>query len=303
MKTTKKKIAKKGIAWLLLLLPVAQASDAAQITKDFDSPAPPDHAMAQEVLNRALDNQYQGRFHADMELVRSSYLNGMQRLTGTIKVGDTPLDKWIYVGNDHEGFTYRSEGQGAEQWVINQNNQRIRRLANRQSKKSALGSVLSYEDLQRLPTDILREADGFKAFKQTDSTYEMSLSLGRETPSFYSRADAVITKSPVLVQSMVLYDNQGKLCKRVDIGPYDEIAGKFLLSRFAVTNSDSSACTWVAIHNPVLPDLKSLAKSDHAWSAAKPASVKPTLNTPAIQAPSDLESGPGNDGSQAVSDD
>lgn len=234
----------------------------------FENLAPPDHALAQQVLSLALQNHYQGNYRADVELVRSSYRDGIERLLGTMQVDETTGSRKLDLKNlaGEGGFTYRSENFGTEQWVQDQKTSRLRRIANRQYKKNALGTDLTYEDLMRLPLDLLRGGEvypGHKGFKETDQTYQITVALPDHQTTFYSKVEAEVSKSPLRIRSLVLFDKHGKRCKQVDMTGYTEVQGKWLLQGFKVINCDSSASTWVALRNPVLPDLGSMAKADH----------------------------------------
>ncbi len=276
-----------AIKWSLFwwaALAMSLAAQAEKTSRPFPEPPSSDHALADQVISLALENQFHGRYKADLELVQESYLRGLERLSGTIQVNDTAGDRIIEVRNGDTGFLYRSESNGQFQWITDLQTQRIRRIANRQWKKPALGSVLSYEDLVRMPMDILKQGNDYKDFRQSDSSYELTLTLKHSSGSFYSRAVANLSKSPLLLRSMILYDNQGKRCKQVEAMTYTEVGGKWLLNRFRVTNCDSSAATWVAMKNPVLPDMTGLAQGDHAWSAPKPlAQPRPALRVPELR--------------------
>jgi Outer membrane lipoprotein-sorting protein len=272
------------LAGVMAFLAEAQAAKAPPMTdhvKGFENLAPPDHALAQQVLSLALENQYQGNYRTDVEMVRSSYRDGIERLLGTLQVEESTGSRKLELKDmtGEGGYTYRSENFGAEQWVQDQKTQRMRRIANRQFKKSALGTDLTYEDLMRLPLDILRAGETVKEFRQTDSSYNFTLGLRHQGASFYSKVDAVVAKSPLRITSMVLYDAHGKRCKQVDITGYAEVQGKWLLKGFKVINCDSSASTWVALRNPVLPDPGSLAKADHVQVAPRMPATLPLLRS------------------------
>lgn len=232
---------------------------------------PPEHTKAHQVLSLALQNHYQGNYRADVELVRSSYRDGIERLLGTLQVeestGSRKLDLKDLAGEG--AFSYRSENFGAEQWVQDQKTLRLRRIANRQYKKTALGTDLTYEDLMRLPLDLLRDSDAFKGFRETDSAYYVTVGLRSQEATFYSKVEAEVAKSPMRINSLVLFDKHGQRCKQVDITGYTEVQGKWLLKGFKVINCDSSASTWLTLRNPILPDLGSVAKADHVH-VAKP---------------------------------
>lgn len=283
-------MAMKRTLFLLAALTLSLEAQAEKTSRPFPAPLSSDHALAEQVITLALENQFHGRYKADLELLQSSYLRGLERLTGTIQVNDTTGDRTIDVKNGDSGFLYRSESNGQSQWITDHQTQRIRRIANRQWKKPVLGTVLSYEDLVRMPMDVLKQGDDFKDFRQTDSSYELTVTLKRSSASFYNHAVASLSKSPLLLRSMILFDHQGKRCKQIEAMAYTEVGGKWLLNRFRVTNCDSSAATWVAMKNPVLPDLAGLAQSDHAWSAPKtPPEPKPALRVPEIgPAPEDV---------------
>jgi hypothetical protein len=198
-----------------------------------------DDDIARPLLMQAMENQYHGRYQATMELVNENFADGKDSLRGWAEFADDVGERKITLSGPKRAFEYRSLNYGKEQWITDDNSNRIRRIANRQWKKGLFGNLLTYEDMLKLPVDFFLEYSSCKGVKTTDSTYQISMTLKPLFQSFYSRIDVTLGKTPVLLKAMTFYGTHGEKLKTMQIKGYREMEGKWLLTDLALADNDS----------------------------------------------------------------
>jgi hypothetical protein len=198
-----------------------------------------DEDLARQLLVQALKNQYRGHYQATMEIVNETFPLGLDTLSGQAEFSDEIGERRISLASPKKAFEYHSLQFGREQWITDDNSHRIRRIANRQWKKGLVGSLLTYEDMLKLPTDFFLEYSSCKGLKAMDSTYQLSMSLKPLFQSFYSRLEVTLTKNPVLLKSITFYGQGQQKIKTMTIVGYHQVENKWLISDLTVSDCDS----------------------------------------------------------------
>lgn len=198
-----------------------------------------DDDLARQLLLQALDNQYRGHYQATLELVDETFPATRDSLSGQVEFSDEIGERRICLAGPRKAFEYHSLHFGKEQWVTDDQSHRIRRIANRQWKKGLFGTLLTYEDMLKLPTDFFLEYSSCKGVKATDSTYQITMVLKPLFQSFYSHLEVTLGKNPVLLKSMTFYGPQEQKLKTMDILGYEKTEGKWLISALSVSDCDS----------------------------------------------------------------
>ncbi len=198
-----------------------------------------DDDMARHLLLQAVENQYHGNYQATMKIVDETFLGRRDSLSGQAEFSDEIGERRICLAGPEKAFEYHSLNFGKEQWVTDDHTHRIRRIANRQWKKGIFGTLLTYEDMLKMPTAFLLEYSSCKGIKTMDSTYQLNILLKPLFQSFYSRLEVTMAKNPVLLKSMTFYGQQGQKIKTMDITGYNQTGGKWLISDLTVSDCDS----------------------------------------------------------------
>ena len=195
--------------------------------------------IARPLLTQALENQFHGRYQATLELVHDNFTSGKDSLAGWAEFADDVGERKLCLAGSRKAFEYRSVNFGKEQWITDDASKRVRRIANRQWKKGVFGTLLTYEDMLKLPADFFLEYSSCKSLRITDTSYQISMMLKPIYQSFYSRLDVELGKNPVLVKSMVFYGTHGEKLKSMAVREYKEMEGKWLASDVSLADSDS----------------------------------------------------------------
>jgi hypothetical protein len=198
-----------------------------------------DEDLARQLLSQALENQYRGRYSATLEIIDESFPSGRDSLSGQIEFSDEVGERRICLAGSKKSFDYRSFNFGKEQWITDDESHRIRRIANRQCKKVMFGTLLTYEDMLKLPVDFFLEYSSCKGIKAVDSTYQLSLLIKPIFQSFYSRLEVTLSKNPVLLKTMTFYGQQQQKLKSMEVLGYKQAEGKWLISDLTVFDCDS----------------------------------------------------------------
>ena len=98
----------------------------------FAAQAGPDEDMAQQLLFKALENQYRGRYQATVELIEESFASGRDSLAGQVEFADDLGERRISLAGSGKSFEYKCLNHGKEQWVTDGTSQRIRPGGERQ---------------------------------------------------------------------------------------------------------------------------------------------------------------------------
>ena len=182
---------------------------------------------AGNLLARARDNQFAGDRAVDVLCVRDSYLRGEDSLRGWMVFRDGSGERRLSLAGGGESFEWWSRLFGAEQWRRDDATERLRRIPPHSLKKPALAAApVSYEDLVRFPLGYFDRFLSCKRLQETDSTFELTLSLSSAVSSRYTTAEVSLTKSPVLLRRVV-FSGVGKPSKSLEITDYRMEMGKY----------------------------------------------------------------------------
>ncbi|MEO7424468.1 MAG: outer membrane lipoprotein-sorting protein [Fibrobacteria bacterium] len=205
--------------------------------------------LARPLLLQALENQYHGRYQANLQMINENFADGKDSLSGWAEFADDVGERKISLSGPAKAFEYKSLNFGKEQWITDDNSRRVRRIANRQWKKGVFGNLLTYEDMLKLPADFFLEYSSCKSVKVTDSAYQISMTLKPLFQSFYSRIDVTLSKTPVLVKGMVFFGGHGERLKSLEVKGYQEMEGKWLVTNMCVADNDSTASLQMCFKN------------------------------------------------------
>jgi hypothetical protein len=203
--------------------------------------ANPEEDLAQLLLNQALENQYRGRYVAKVDLFADSFAKGRDSLSGEAEFAYDLGERRLTLEGPRNSFEYRSLDHGREQWMVDGDTRRIRRIANRQWRKGVFGNLLTYEDMVKFPTDFFLEFSSCKSLVVTDTAYHLTMVLKPDYQTFYSRLEVTLDKDPVLLQSMTFYGPTGQELKSMRINDYKQIGGRYLVSDLSLIDCDSTA--------------------------------------------------------------
>jgi hypothetical protein len=259
-----------GLVFILTLAPKAMPGHAVTTTAAEDD-------SARSLLTQAMENQYHGRYQATLELVNENFSDGRDSLAGWAEFSDDVGERKICLSGPNKAFEYRSLNYGKEQWIMDDQSKRIRRIANRQWKKGMFGNLLTYEDMLKLPSDFFLEYASCKGVKAVDSGYQVSMTLKQPLQSLYSRLDVTLSKTPVLLRSLTFYGPRGERLKTMEVGAYKQMEGKWLVTDLCVADNDSLSSVRMCFRNFSFTD--SAALIDHAKNLSL-ASKRPLIIPP-----------------------
>ena len=193
---------------------------------------------AGNLLARARENQYGGDRTVSVLCVRDSYLRGEDTLSGWMEFHDARGERRLSLRGAGVAFEWWSRSFGEDQWWKDDDTERLRRIAPHSLKKPALAaSPLSYEDLVRFPLGYFDRFTACKRLQETDSTYELTLTLSPLVSSRYSTADVSIGKRPLLLRR-VIFSAPGKPSKSVGFSDYKLEHGKYALTDLSFEGGD-----------------------------------------------------------------
>lgn len=205
--------------------------------------------IARPILSQALENQFHGRYQATVEMVHEDFAQGKDSLAGYAIFSDDLGERKICLAGPRKAFEYKSLNFGKEQWITDDATSRVRRIANRQWKKGVFGTLLTYEDMLKLPADFFLEYAACKSLRITDSSYEISMTLKPIYQSFYGRLDVELSKHPVLVKGMTFYGVHGERLKTLEVKGYKELEGKWLATELGLIDGDSLSTLRMCFRN------------------------------------------------------
>ncbi len=205
--------------------------------------------IARPILTQALENQFHGRYQATLEMVHEDFARGKDSLAGYAIFSDDLGERKMCLAGKSRAFEYKSLNFGKEQWITDDASRRVRRIANRQWKKGVFGTLLTYEDMLKLPSDFFLEYSSCKSLRITDSTYQISMTLKPIYQSFYSRLDVELSKHPVLVKEMTFYGTHGERLKTLAVKSYKEMEGKWLATDLGLIDGDSLSTLRMCFRN------------------------------------------------------
>lgn len=208
-----------------------------------------DEDLAQQLLYQALENQYRGRYQANLEWIEDSFTHGRDSLSGRAEFADDLGERRVQLSGPRKSFEYKSLNHGQEQWITDGTSQRIRRIANRQWKKGLSGTVMSYEDMLKFPMDFFLEYSSCKGVKADDSTYHINMLLKPGYQSLYSRLEVTLSKQPVLLKGMTFYGLNDQKLKSLQINGYKQVSGRYLVSDMSMVDCDSTASLQMCFRN------------------------------------------------------
>ena len=182
---------------------------------------------AGNLLARARENMVAGDRVVDVLGIRDSYLRGEDSLHGWMVFRDARGERRLSLTGGGESFEWWSRLFGAEQWRRDDATERLRRIPPHSLKKPALAAApLSYEDLVRFPLGYFDRFVSCKRLQETDSTFELTITLSSAVSSRYTAAEVSLKKSPVLL-SRVVFSGPGKPSKSFKIPAYRVENGKY----------------------------------------------------------------------------
>lgn len=219
--------------------------------------------IARPLLTQALENQFHGRYQATLEILHDDFAAGKDSLAGYAEFSDDLGERKICLAGPGKSFEYKSLNFGKEQWITDEATHRVRRIANRQWKKGVFGTLLTYEDMLKLPADFFLEYSVCKSLRVTDSAYQISMELKPLYQSCYSRLDVELGKNPVLVKSMVFFGSHGERLKTLTVSGYKEMEGKWLATDMGMSDTDSLASLRMRFKNFSFAE-PAAARKDHA---------------------------------------
>lgn len=203
--------------------------------------ANPEEDLAQRLLSQALENQYRGRYVAKVDLFADSFAKGRDSLSGEAEFAHDLGERRLSLEGPRNSFEYRSLDHGREQWMVDGDTRRIRRIANRQWRKGVFGNLLTYEDMLKFPTDFFLEFSSCKSMVVTDTAYHLTMVLKPDYQTFYSRLEVTLDKDPVLLKSMTFFGPTGQELKSMRINDYKQVGGRYLVSDLSMIDCDSTA--------------------------------------------------------------
>ena len=193
---------------------------------------------AGNLLARARENLFAGDRAVDVLCVRDSYLSGEDSLRGWMVFRDARGERRLSLAGGGESFEWWSRLFGAEQWRRDDATERLRRIPPHSLKKPALAAApVSYEDLVRFPLGYFERFTSCKRLQETDSTFELTLTLSSAISSRYSTAEVSLRKSPVLLRRVV-FSGPGKPSKSLEIARYRMEAGKYAPADMRIEGGD-----------------------------------------------------------------
>src|SRR3989338_3829866 len=125
---------------------------AAPVPGNADSLADP---ASLRWLRAAGDNAFRGGYSGELLFVRCSFTAGTDSLRGALKFDDPAGERHIRLEGRRETCEWWSVNFGQEQWWKDKRTERLRRIPHHSLKKPLFGSLLTYEDLLKLPAGYL----------------------------------------------------------------------------------------------------------------------------------------------------
>jgi hypothetical protein len=182
-------------------------------------------------------------------MVDESFSTGRDSLAGMAEFADEVGERKISLTGPRKSIAYHSLNFGKEQWITDASTGRIRRIANRQWKKNMIGSLLTYEDMLKFPTDFFLEYSSCKGVKTTDSTFEIAMMLRPVFQSFYTKLEVTLSRNPVLLRKIAFYGPQDKKLKTMELRGYKETEGKWLATDMAMFDCDTLSSVKMCMRN------------------------------------------------------
>ncbi len=207
-----------------------------------------------DLVKEALGNLHEEAFSAEVGGVKWDPLQGEISWTGHWEFRDTQGERTFTYKSPAENFTHRSRNYGREQWMEDAQSGRVRRIGNRQWRKFAVNGVLTYEDLVKMPTGYLAEAGKCTQFRESDSTYHLTVKVEPAYQSNYSKLEVTLGKRPVLPLAVAFFDWRGEEQKVFEIGGFQSVGSKWVFSRIDAFGQNSPAGLSLHLARITLPD-------------------------------------------------
>jgi hypothetical protein len=202
-------------------------------------------------IRRAVENQYRGPYSAEIAFVRESYLRGTDSLRGRLTFNDQAGERQFRVQGRDEAFLWWSRNFGQEQWWRDEKTRRAHRIPFRSLRKPAFGSLLTYEDLTKLPADYLLDFLSCKKLAETDSICELTLLLKPTAQSRYASLEVTLSRNPLLLRRVVFFGYDGRKLKSLEVRDYFPApGGKFMPGDLRVFDSDSLSAVRLSLTRP-----------------------------------------------------
>jgi hypothetical protein len=229
-------------AAVFLLAPALPAPASASGCRDDD---------AARLIAEALGNGYRGAYSAEVVFVRESFLRGTDSLRGRLDFNDHAGERQFRVRGQGEAFEWWSRNFGQEQWWRDENNSRVRRIPFRSLRKPAFASLLTFEDLTKLPADYLLDFQSCRGLQESDSLVAVRLQLRPSPLSRYAALEAAFTRDPVLLRRVDFFGYDGRKLKSLEVPEYRSApGGKFMPASLNVFDGDSLSSLRVSLRHP-----------------------------------------------------
>ena len=207
---------------------------------------------ASRLLSRAVENQYRGGYSAEVVFVRDSFLRGKDSLVGRLNFDDAGGERELSLKGRDEAFEWWSRNFGQEQWWKDESNERLHRVPYRSFKKPAFASLLTFEDLIKFPAEYLVDFKSCQSLSETDSTYDLILSMKSFTRSRYGSLAITLKKKPVLLSRVVFFAADGRRLKSLEVPAYRQTEGGYIPAGIRVFNSDSLVSLQISLSHPTV---------------------------------------------------
>ncbi len=202
------------------------------------------------LLREAVENAYRGGYSAEIFCVRNSFMRGPDSLRGKLDFEDPIGERRLGLEGRDESRVWWSRNFGQEQWWQDGKTERLRRIPFHSLKKPAFGSLLTYEDLLKLPVGYLMDFLSCKKTGETDSTCAFNLLLKPAPQSRYGSLEVTLCKRPTLLRSVVFFDADGKRLKSLEMENYHLEGGKYLPTDLRLFDGDSLVSMRLSLRNP-----------------------------------------------------
>jgi hypothetical protein len=188
------------------------------------------------LLSRARRNQFSGDFTAAATCVRESYLDGRDTLRGTLESFPSRGERRLVLEGNGRRFEWWSREGGAEQWLREDAQSRLRRVPPRSLRKPALARDVSFDDLTHFPFGYLED---FRVGRKAEGDgHTVRLAPGAAFASLYASMEASFDREPVRLRRVVFTGNSGRPSKRMEITRYAAARGGYFPEEIVFTGED-----------------------------------------------------------------
>lgn len=229
------------------------------------------------LFTRAVENQFRGEYSSEVRFVLNSSSRGTDTLQGRLDLDDRSGRSQLQLKSPGGNFVWWSRNFGQEQWWKDDGNERLHRIPFRSFKRPAFGSILAFEDLINLPTGFLPEFQTCKRLSESDSTFDLSLSLKPSTLSRYGSMEVTLKKRPLVLRSINFFAIDGHKIKSLEVGEYRRIQNRYFPTSICILNGDSLSSLRLSLS---VPEIVSSVNGKNTVPTASVFSQIQDLNIP-----------------------